>query len=306
MQQRSKQQERNGTEQQRCLLVLYQQKNEDPTPGEKRGRYDKKNKEEITASKKKKATKKKVTTTTATIDTVTTITDSESDVTRSVSSNKEYTSNVPILTNSVVYLGAQRLIKAIANMPQAIHTRTPVSTDHFCFDSNPEGTTANKLIHKLRHNNGNGQYGTCLLSIDKELNVTCSFAKTIIGACGEADIQLIPLSEMVVYCRTNKLYRFVPFFESVETQIRFVIVNAIVQLVPKLTAVVKGGTPNADRNIMKQVLQEFFPGFGENNNYKPTKENLDGRDKVSASMVSASIYLPNGKMNIVCHQMYHN
>ena len=59
---------------------------------------------------------------------------------------------------------------------------------------------------------------------------------------------------------------------------------------------------------MKQVLQEFFPGFGGENNddYKPTKENLDGRDKVSASMVSASIYLPNGKMNIVCNQMYHN
>ena len=128
-------------------------------------------------------------------------------------------------------------------MPQAIHTRTPVSTDHFRLDSNPEGTTANKLIHKLRHNNGNGRYGTCLFSIDKELNVTCSFAKTIIGACGEADTQLIPLSEMVVYCCTNELYEFIYLFESVETQIRFA--NAIMQLVPKLTAVVKRGTPNA-------------------------------------------------------------
>ena len=49
---------------------------------------------------------------------------------------------------------------------------------------------------------------------------------------------------------------------------------------------------------MKQVLQEFFPGFrGEINAYEPTKESLNGRDKVSALMVSASIYLPNGKMN---------
>ena len=89
-------------------------------------------------------------------------------------------------------------------MPQAIHTRTPVSTDHFCFDSNPEGTTANKLIHKLRHNNGNGQYGTCLFSIDKELNVTCSFAKTIIGACGEADTQLILCQRWLsIVTRTN-------------------------------------------------------------------------------------------------------
>ena len=130
--------------------------------------------------------------------------DSKSDATRSVSLNEEYAGNVPIPTNSVVYLGAQRLIKAIANMPQAIHTRTPVSTDHFCFDSNPEGTTANKLIHKLRHNNGNGQYGTCLLSIDKELNVTCSFAKTIIGACGEADTQLILYQRWLsIVTRTN-------------------------------------------------------------------------------------------------------
>ena len=36
-------------------------------------------------------------------------------------------------------------------------------------------------------------------------------------------------------------------------------------------AVVKQGTPNADRNIMKQVLQEFFPGLGgENNDYQLT------------------------------------
>ena len=38
--------------------------------------------------------------------------------------------------DSIVYRGAQRLINAITitNMQQAIHTRTPVSTDHlFCF-----------------------------------------------------------------------------------------------------------------------------------------------------------------------------
>ena len=70
----------------------------------------------------------------------------------------------------------------------------------------------------------------------------------------------------------------------------------MVKLVPEFMSVVKQSTPNPNRNIMKQVLQEFFPGLGgDNNDYKPTKENLDGGDKVSASMVSASIYLPNGK-----------
>ena len=64
---------------------------------------------------------------------------------------------------------------------------------------------------------------------------------------------------------------------------------------------------------MMQVLQDFFPGLGgENRDYKPTRFQRGGDTSdakmVSASMVSASIYLPNGngKMNIVCNQMYHN
>ena len=117
---------------------------------------------------------------------------------------------------------------------------------------------------------------------------------------------------MIVYCRTNELYELVPFFESVDEQVRFA--DAIVQLVPKLTAVVKRGTPKADRNIMMQALQDFFPGLGrENHDYKPTRFQQGGDTSdtkmVSASMVSASIYLPNGnrKMNIVCNnQMYHD
>ena len=45
----------------------------------------------------------------------------------------------------------------------------------------------------------------------------------------------------------------------------------MVKLVPEFMAVVKQGTPNADRNIMKQVLQEFFLGLGgENNDYQLT------------------------------------
>ena len=95
-------------------------------------------------------------------------------------------------------------------------------------------------------------YGSFLLSIDERLNATCAYAITIIGACGSVDTKLIPLSEMVVYCRTNELYELVPFFESVDEQVRFA--DAIVQLVPKLTAVVERGTPKADRNIMMQVL----------------------------------------------------
>ena len=219
------------------------------------------------------------------------------------------TGNVPIPTDSVIYLGAERLNDALTNMEQAIHTRTPPSTDHFVFDSNPQGSTANKLIRKLRHNNGNGQYGTFLISVDEELNVTISFSITIIGPCGSVDTQLIPLSKMVVYCRTNELYELVPFFESVDELVRFV--DAIVQLVPKLTAVVKRGTPKADRNIMMQVLQDFFPGLGgENDEYKPTRllmgDTKDSQKKsVSSTMVTASIYLPNGnrKMNIVCNQI---
>ena len=63
---------------------------------------------------------------------------------------------------------------------------------------------------------------------------------------------------------------------------------------------------------MMQVLQHFFPELGgENHDYKPTrlqpgvtKESMI--KMVSARMITASIYLPNGKMNIVCNQMYHN
>ena len=99
------------------------------------------------------------------------------------------TGNVPIPTDSVIYLGAERLNNVLTNMEQAIHTRTPPSTDHFVFDSNPQGSTANKLIRKLRHNNGNGQYGTFLISVDEELNVTISFSITIIGPCGSVDTQ---------------------------------------------------------------------------------------------------------------------
>ena len=72
------------------------------------------------------------------------------------------------------------------------------------------------------------------------------------------------------------------------------------------------GTTKADRNIMMQVLQDFFPGLGgENNDYQPSRlprgDTKESQIKsVSSTMVSASIYLPNGKMNIVCNQMYHN
>ena len=135
-------------------------------------------------------------------------------------------------------LGAQQLVKSIINMKQALHTRTLITRNHFVFDSNPQGSTANKLIRKLRHNSGIGQYGTtCLISIDEELKVTISFSITIIGLCGSVDTQLIPLSKMVVY---------------IDEQVRFA--DVIVQLVPKLTAVVERGTPKADRNIMMQVL----------------------------------------------------
>ena len=118
---------------------------------------------------------------------------------------------------------------------------------------------------------------------------------------------------MVLYCRSNGLDKFVSFFESVDELVRFA--DAIVRLVPKLTAVVKRGTPKADRNIMMKVLQDFFPGLGgENHDYKPTRFQQGGdtsdtkTKRVSASMVSASIYLPNGnrKMNIVFNQMYHD
>ena len=221
------------------------------------------------------------------------------------------TGNVPIPTDSVIYLGAERLNNALTNMEQAIHTQLPIADEHFLrFDSNPEGNTANKLIRMLRHNNGNGQYGTCVFSIDEELKFTCAFAVSIIGACGAPITKLIPLSEMVVYCHTNGLYELVSFFKSIETLIDFG--NAILQLVPKLTAVVNRGTPNADRNIMMQVLQDFFPRLGgENHDYKPTRlqpgVTKESRIKmVSARMITASIYLPNGKMNIVCNQMYHN
>ena len=86
----------------------------------------------------------------------------------------------------------------------------------------------------------------------------------------------------------------------------------MVKLVPEFMAVVKQGTPNADRNIMKQVLQEFFLGLGgENNDYQLTwlqpGDTSDIKIKmVSATMVTASIHLAKGKMNIVCNQMYHN
>ena len=217
---------------------------------------------------------------------------------------------VILKTTKTNRLGAEQLVKTVTNMVQAIHTRTRPCTDHFVFDPNPQGSTANKLIRKLRHNNGNGQYATCVFSIDEELEFNCAFAITTIGACGAPITQLIPLSEMVVYCRTNGLDELIPFFESIDTQINFA--NAIVQLVPKLTAVVQQGTPTPDRNIMKPVLQAFFHGLGgENNDYKPirlqpgnTEESK--RKMVSARMVTASIYLPNGKMNIVCNQMYHN
>ena len=80
------------------------------------------------------------------------------------------------------------------------------------------------------------------------------------------------------------------------------------QLVPDFLRVTKQGTPNTDRKIMQLVLQDFFPGLGgKNNEYRPsTLESLDGGDKVSASMVTTSIHLANGKINIVCNQMYHN
>ena len=62
--------------------------------------------------------------------------------------------------DSIVYRGAQRLINAITitNMQQAIHTRTPVSTDHFVFDSNPGSTTATKMILKVPTNSEMGVY----------------------------------------------------------------------------------------------------------------------------------------------------
>ena len=109
-------------------------------------------------------------------------------------------------------LGTEQLNNALTNMKQAIHTQRPIADEHFlCFDSNPDGNTANKLIRMLRHNNGNGQYGTCVFSIDEELKFTCAFAITTIGACGAPITKLIPLSEMVLYCHTNRLYEFVSF-----------------------------------------------------------------------------------------------
>ena len=142
------------------------------------------------------------------------------------------------------------------------------------------------------------------------MNATCAYSLTKIGACGSVDTKLIPLSGMVVYCRTNGLDKFVPFFESVDQQIEFA--NEMVKLVPAFMAVVKRGTPDPDRNIMMPVLQEFFPRLGgENDEYKPTRlprgVTKESQIKsVSSTMVTASIYLPNGKMDIVCNQMYHD
>ena len=56
---------------------------------------------------------------------------------------------------------------------------------------------------------------------------------------------------------------------------------------------------------MKPVPRAFFPGKGgenNNNNYQPSR--LEEGD--SARMVSTSIHLANGKMTIVCNQMYYN
>ena len=63
---------------------------------------------------------------------------------------------------------------------------------------------------------------------------------------------------------------------------------------------------------MMQNLQDFFPKLGgENHDYKPTRlqpgVTKESRIKsVSSTMVTASIYLPNGKMDMVCNQMYHD
>ena len=95
------------------------------------------------------------------------------------------------------------------------------------------------------------------------MNATCAYSLTKIGACGSVDTKLIPLSGMVVYCRTNGFDKFVPFFKSVDTQIEFA--NEMVKLVPEFMAVVQQGTPDPDRNIMMQVLQHFFPRLGGEN-----------------------------------------
>ena len=159
--------------------------------------------------------------------------------------------------DSVVYHGAQRLIKAFTNMEQALHTRTPVSMDHFIFDSNPESTTTSTMILKVPTNSRIGVYCSFLLSIGKQLNITCAFAETIIDSCNSVT-KSIPLSEMVVFCSTNRLDKLVPFSDSVDTQI-IKFGNAIVQLVEKLTAIAKKDTSNANRKIMKSVLHNFFP-----------------------------------------------
>ena len=114
------------------------------------------------------------------------------------------------------------------------------------------------MILKVPTNSGIGVYCSFLLSIGKHLNITCAFAETIIGSSCNSVTKLIPLSEMVVFCRTNRLDKLVPFSDSIDTQI-IKFGNAIVQLVPKLTAIAKKGTSNANRKIMKSVLRNFFP-----------------------------------------------
>ena len=55
---------------------------------------------------------------------------------------------------------------------------------------------------------------------------------------------------------------------------------------------------------MKPVSEAFFPRKGGKNNNNYRQFRFEEGD--SARMVSTSIHLANGKMNIVCNQMYYN